>query len=298
MRFRSSLRALAAVLVALAFLASACGSSDDSTETSSGDDAGTDSSDDSGDSSGDSDSAGDTGSSDGDDAPADDADTSGTEDDDGDDGDDVDVFGGGDADAFCAAYAENETLSDEFSPLDPEQTRTFMTRSRDLLAEAIGNAPGDLQPDLNIILDGLVEMNDLLEGYDYDFFAAADDIEGLSNDAEINAASDRVDAWIEANCPEAMGDNDDASSLTDELTTPDGLEAILGSEAGRELFIQGLVESADGQISPDQAECLVENLDVEMMSALATDPDSVGAQGAVDLLDVLAGCGIPLDALG
>ena len=35
-----------------------------------------------------------------------------------------------------------------------------------------------------------------------------------------------------------------------------------------------------------------------MIAALATDPNSIGAEGAVDLLDVLSGCGIPLDAFG
>ena len=93
--------------------------------------------------------------------------------------------------------------------------------------------------------------------------------------------------------PEA---EDDGSSLADDLATPDGLDAILGSEAGRELFIDGMTEG--GEITREQAECMIDNLDVEMLSALALDPDSVGAAGAADLLDVLAGCGIDITAFG
>ena len=287
MRTRFSSRALIALLLALSLIAAACGGSDDSTETASSDSS-NQTDDSSGGSSGSSDDDADD-STDGDDEepteeepeeePADDPPS--------------DTPPSGAAAAFCARYQENQVLADQVDFFDPEALRDFLMTSRRLLGEAISDAPPELVPDLTLTFDSFAEFQAILEEVDYDFFAAADQIEELTTAPELEAADARVEAWIEANCDEV---DDDESSLNDSLTTPEGFEAILGSEAGRELFITGMIEG--GEITRDQAECMLDNLEPEMLSALATNPDAIDAQSAVDLLDVLAGCGIDITAFG
>lgn len=71
-------------------------------------------------------------------------------------------------------------------------------------------APGEIEDDVNLVLDGLSEIIDALAEFDYDFVAVSDAaeagderalliLEGMEG-GELTAASDRVDAWIEGNC--------------------------------------------------------------------------------------------------
>ncbi len=295
MRSRFSFRALMALLLALTLFAAACGGSDDdSSDVAAGDTGGQDD-----DTSGTTDDdASDDDGGDGDAASSGLSDDTPDEDDPAVSGladDDSGSSPSGAAAVFCARYAENEALFDEFNLFDPDQVESWLNTSSALLAEAIGEAPSELVPDLQIIQTNFADVASVLEAYGYDFLAAGEEVEELGDDAEATAASDRIDAWIDANCPEAAGDDDATSSLEEDLATPDGLEALFGSEAGRELFVTGMTES--GEVTREQAECMIDNLDVELLSALATNADDIDAASAVDLLDVLSACGIDITAL-
>ena len=187
---------------------------------------------------------------------------------------------------------ENDALADQVNFFDPESVEEWLTSTSSRLQDAIGSAPGELRDDLDVIADGIDELAAIVESHDYDMIAATDDLDAMDSAAQ-DAASDRLDAWEEVNCPEV---DDEPTDLADSLTTPEGLEAILGSEAGRELFIQGFIE--DGDVTAEQASCLIGSIDVEMLSALATNPDSIDPAAAVGLLDVFAACGIDPSALG
>ena len=276
MRTSSTLRALIALLLALSLVAAACGSSDDE-ETAADivadvledDDATT---------------------SDGDDSESD---TSDEPDDTEEPPADEPVAPSGDAAVFCARYAENEALFDELDFFDPDAVETWVNTSRGLLAEAIGDAPGELVGDLQTIQTNFDEFAAALEAFGYDVFAAGEELDEVSESPEADAASERIDAWIAANCPDAASDDSTDDAL--DFTTPEALEGILESEAGRELFIDGMTDGTG--LTRDQAECMIDNLDADMLSILATNPNAIGTDGALDLLDVLSACGIDIGAL-
>ena len=57
------------------------------------------------------------------------------------------------------------------------------------------------------------------------------------------------------------------------FSSPEALEALLSTEAGRQFAIDAIVD--DGRLDAEQAECLLDNLDFEVLAALAqggTDP--------------------------
>lgn len=325
---RSSLtsRALIVLFAAFALLASACGGGDESTGTaaspSGSDSASASASEPADDTTSDDDSAmaeeddnaDDTASDDDsamaeeDDDMGDDAASSGLEEDppadeDPADSDDPATSGlvddgtsaGGD---FCALYEQNRNLLDEYSLLDPVQVEEWFSLSQQLLIEAIGDAPGELIGDLETLRTQFDQVGAILQEFEYDLFAAGDAVDALPITAEADAATDRLDIWVETNC---VGAETGATDLTDQLATEEGIEAILGSETGRELFIDGMTE--DGTITRDQASCLLDNIDPSLLSILAGigaggSTDVLDPQTAVDLLDVFAGCGIDPSALG
>ena len=285
---RRSFRALVALLLALALLAAACGGSDDDAADAAGDDtAGQDDNA--------SDAPNDEGDDDGDTEPADEPEPEPEP-------ADEPVAPSGAAALFCVRYAENQALSDTVNFVDPDALESWLNTSKGLLAEAIADAPGELAADLQLTFDSFAQFQTILEAYDDDFFAAADEIEELTTTPELEAAEERIDAWIEANCPD-VDDGDDAAagddvSVDDAFADAAMFEAILASEAGRALLAEEL--AADGEITVDQANCFLDGLadsgGVAAFVGLATgaaEPEAV-----VDLIELFAACGIDINAFG
>ena len=134
------------------------------------------------------------------------------------------------------------------------------------------SAPEAIQDDLRTLRRSLDEFLVVLEANEWDLFAAADELEALSELPGPAAAEERLDAWEAENCadvdvPEPDGD----TTFEDAFTSPEAFEAILGSEAGRQLMIEGMTE--DGTLDEEQAACLLDNLDFETLAALAQGGD-------------------------
>ncbi|MEM9468027.1 MAG: hypothetical protein AAGA90_21845 [Actinomycetota bacterium] len=311
MRTRISLRALIALFLALTLVAAACGGSDDdSTDTAGDDTAAQDGSTD-----GDSDSepaaepeddeSGDTTADTTEDEPVDEPEPEDEpEEEPEEEPADEPVAPSGDAALFCARYAENQELTDAVDLLDPEQLENFLNTSQGLLAEAIADAPGELVPDLQLTLDAFGEFKTILEVYDYDFFAAADDVEAFTDNPELDAADDRIQAWIDANCPDAAGDDADADAAADDVSLEEAFanaemfEAILGSDAGRALLAEEL--AADGSVTIDQANCFLDGL-VEaggVAGFIGLTTGDVDPEAVVDLIELFSACGIDFDSFG
>ena len=166
-----------------------------------------------------------------------------------------------------------------------------MLEARDRLSTAIPLAPGEIQGDLGIVLDGFEQMISILESHDWDFLAAADDIEALTELPEQTAASDRIDQWELDNCGIPIDDGgDDGDTLGDNpFADPNVMMALLETESGRELFIDGMTE--DGDLTREQAGCLIDTLDLELLFALGQGEEPTG-----EMLPMLFGafdtCGI------
>ena len=114
---------------------------------------------------------------------------------------------------------------------------------------------------------------DVLEANDWDFFAASSAIEEIEG-PELEAAEARLETWEVANCgfPE---DGDDLEDALDEdpFSAPEAFEAMLSSDVGRAMIIEGMTE--DGELTADQAECMLDNLDFVALAGISSgdEPD-------------------------
>lgn len=281
MRITSSPRALMALLATLALFVAACGSGDEETATDPEPAPAAD----------------DTANESNDDLPADDdagdAATSGLADDDAGDeatSDVVDAPAGDDD--FCSFYAQNLDLAQEFDFFDPAQVEQWIGTSAGLLDQAIDDAPGEIRADLEIVRADFDALVDTLEEYDYDFFAASEAVDAITDTAEADAATDRIDAYVESAC------GIDVDAFQDQATEDlleNSFDSILGNETLLAEIVAGMTEG--GEMTEDQATCLLENLDTDLLAGLATD----GGASAMGDPDVLAGlfgtfatCGIDL----
>lgn len=170
--------------------------------------------------------------------------------------------------AYCVAAAEADALADQVDPFDPEAVEAWANENIAALDAILPDAPAAIAEDLRTIRRSMDEFLVVLEAHDYDLIAAADDLEAISDLPAPTMAEDRIDEWEAANCadvdvPEPSTD----TTFEDAFATPEAFEALLSSDAGRRLMIEGMIE--DGSMNADQAECLLDNLDFEVLSALA-----------------------------
>lgn len=302
MRVAPSLR-LFIVFVVLTLAAAAC-SGDDGSDPSAGDDAGDggDSGDgDEGDDSGDS---GDSASS-GDDA---------TGNDDG--GSVIDTPGD-----YCTLQTEQQALADAFNPLgDSESVEEFYSRLPDLLDQAILLVPEDLKEDFAAVRFATVQAVALLEQSDWNFIAVSSQLQSLYETPEVVAATERIEAYELEFCSTEVDDDastDDGSTEggstgggegtaagggDDEFANPFGdlgfpvevLEGMLASEFGREAYAQALAESND--LTVEEATCLLDNLEVGVLLAMAGDgPDGEAMEAVVE--DAYDACGVDASSI-
>lgn len=258
------------LLALLGVFAASCGGSEDSaTETdASSSDGAAESTDD--------DTAASTSSSDqsdqGDDAPGDDAADTGS------------------ADAYCRTKAEADALLDTVDIFDPEAVEAALRQNIVLIEEAIEIAPTEIRDDLRTIRASFDDYVAVLEENDWDIIASTDELDALDARPEPEAAEDRIGEWEDANCdfPDDATDGEDAMD-DDPFANPDAFEAMLATDAGRALMIEGMTQ--DGELTADQAGCLLDNLDFESLSALANgdepNPEVLGL-----MLDVAVVCGL------
>lgn len=296
MRTSPVLRALLALLACVSLIAAACGGSDDDDGTAADIVADAIDSEDQADESNTGDDSTSSADTETGDAPADDAESDGSPEGDEDApeeepaADDSSLALSGDAALFCARYAENSGLFRDVVVTDPDSIENWINTSQGLLSEAIGAAPAELVSDLQTIQDGVAELAALLEAYGFDFLAVSDEEFAATESPEFDAASDRIDAWLAANCPEVLEDAGVGVEPGD--VDADAIEAVLGSEAGRQLVIDQFVAAG---LTEADATCVLDNLgdfDISVLAGLADDPTAITSEQITDLLGLFATCGI------
>jgi hypothetical protein len=199
--------------------------------------------------------------------------------------------------SYCQLSLRQDQIDAEFQFLTatPQEIEAYFLDNRDSLAQALSIAPAEIRGDLQTLLDAFDnQFLPVLSAANWDFLAAGDELSAISEDPDLEAATDRLDIYSENVCE--SGDDfvqtpDDAEEF---LQTPDGIETLLQSEFGRQALIQGFTE--DGEITTEQAECLVDNLDAGLLAALSLGQSGDGAIG--ELLSVFDTCGISPDQLG
>jgi hypothetical protein len=199
--------------------------------------------------------------------------------------------------SYCQLSLRQDQIDAEFQFLTatPQEIEAYFLDNRDSLAQALSIAPAEIRGDLQTLLDAFDnQFLPVLSAANWDVLAAGDELNAISEDPDLEAATDRLDIYSENVCE--SGDDfvqtpDDAEEF---LQTPDGIETLLQSEFGRQALIQGFTE--DGEITTEQAECLVDNLDAGLLAALSLGQSGDGAIG--ELLSVFDTCGISPDQLG
>lgn len=203
---------------------------------------------------------------------------------------------------FCRLTAEQDDMAEVFAAFDdPEAFEEFARSSTELIDDARRAVPDEIADDFAVLADAQVALFELAADNDYDFMTIIDEADVLMETLEVEAAEDRVSAYIADACgiddlgEESSGDADSSIMplMSDEELAM--FEELLQTEVGRRAFAEGMTENTD--ITVEQALCLVDNGDVMGLVMLGLDPDSIDGAVMSTLLATLDECGIPLAAI-
>lgn len=184
-------------------------------------------------------------------------------DDGGDDGGDDDEpgdFGAGSSSDFCNFNEDIESGLDDLDIFgEVDGVRNAFAQLRDNIDQAVGLAPSEIRDDVALLSEGIEAFVEVLEDYDYDFFAIPEDDPRLAalEDPQFDAASDRVNAFC------GFDDTDDFDSSGDGDDVPD---LGIPDDEARAIVIQGL-QTAFGW-DAELASCVVDELGLD-------DPSSI-----------------------
>ncbi|MDG2027986.1 MAG: hypothetical protein P8J50_12835 [Acidimicrobiales bacterium] len=193
------------------------------------------------------------------------------ESDESDESDDTD----GPVEVYCRMSAEADALLDYADPFDPEALEAAIRRNVELLDAAIDIAPDEIRDDLRTSRGSFGEYIAVLEENAWDFIAASPALDEISSRPGFETPEDRLTTWEDANCD--FPDDEEDALTVDPFSTPAAFEGMLSSDAGRAMLIEAMTE--DGELNADQAECLLDNLDFDELSALA-----IGAELSPEML--------------
>ncbi len=202
-----------------------------------------------------------------------------------------------DVDRYCElrsiADAESDAFFEGNESFDPVAMEAFVQDQIGYITEATTVAPAELLLDLNIQLEGFDALDALLAENGYDIIAVATQLPSVMETPEREASSERLEAFTQANCPEAAeaaapadgadstdGSTDDAAGDDGSSSAAGGTDtsgpfseedfaeaeeiiAALQTPAGRTGFIEVVI--ADGTLDADQAGCLVDNLTPQLL---------------------------------
>lgn len=199
---------------------------------------------------------------------------------------------GDDIEAWCGVAQELSDLSDtldDIDPFDPPAIETAYGELRSTADRARSAAPAEIRADVELLADGVAQIDDALAAADYDFLdvdlAFMDDFGD-----EVGEASDRLDAFNVRECgfdpaDELDGDLDvggtDAGTDDDSRDDFDPTAGPVRDQVVRELVASGFTS--------DEAECIIDNLD---MTGIASAPDDPMA-----MIEVFDTCDISLERL-
>ncbi|MEE9298513.1 MAG: hypothetical protein V3V29_05705 [Acidimicrobiia bacterium] len=103
-----------------------------------------------------------------------------------------------DPERFCEINTEIE----EFDPFNgpPDEAREAAREVRSLIDEAVEVVPDEIRPSVEVAADSFRSFLDLFEAADFDVSQLDEaDLEEAFSD-EVEAATDAMDEWIDANC--------------------------------------------------------------------------------------------------
>lgn len=180
---------------------------------------------------------------------------------------------------------------------DPAQTQVFVSAWQDRLVVLEERAPDEIRDDVATIKESVDELDEELQQVGYDLLALSieqlDDLDALA-DGEGSEADRRFRGFVDASCTVAP------SPLTD-----DELAELVGND---DADVEGEVTAAMAEdlemllgISPEVSECLVSNLEPNVLDELLGGVETGGGQMSEETIDALIGvidlCGITAEDL-
>lgn len=194
--------------------------------------------------------------------------------------------GEGDLEAFCDFAQQQEDLDQavnggEVNIFEPDEFRGAFDELFELTEQAADIAPEEIRADFELVRDGLSDVRSQLEDVDYDITAINE--EDFADTEEQNAASDRIEAFIEEEC----GIVDSDVELSDDQLQ----EQLEESGAGGGLIAQAFVEAG---LTEDQANCLAERVTFDELLAFGETADGTPPAEFFEDLDA---CGVSLEQL-
>lgn len=217
-----------------------------------------------------------------------------------------------DADAYCALSHEADQINAAFTAFDdPALLEEFFTSLTGLLTQA--TPPPEIINEFTVFRTAYVDLQAQLQAgsYGIDVLQSSP----ILSDANVNAAITAVDAHDLALCGVAPGIEppaeeaapaepaaDPAAETSDNpfsaaLESGDftAVEELLGTDVGREAFIEGFVNTSPG-ITAEQAGCFLDNSDIQLLAEMSVDPGNLSDEAVTSFLATLDVCGIELSA--
>lgn len=196
--------------------------------------------------------------------------------------------------AYCEAGDSVNARIDAADFNDPIAVEDAFGYQYDTMS--VVEAPAAIEADVATMVDMSNSAYLILEDYDFNFFAASEEIFALTESPEFVAASETLDAFGEAYCPQV----EDADPLENELglTEADVLD-LLQDPVERLSVAEGMREGTT--LTSEEAMCVLDETDPNVIAALF----SVGVGEAEPDLEIMGGffeglaaCEIPIDAFG
>ncbi len=209
-----------------------------------------------------------------------------------DDADSGDAGDGGDSggndsewcDLARSVEAEDDLLEGvDFT--DPEALENAYQSMIDLVEDAADSAPEEVKADIELTVERSKVIFDALKDADFNIL---DVDQAVFEDPEAEAASERIEAYNERECGIADDDvTDDGDATDDTGADSDDGDTLTGEGTIRDELLRQFTAMG---MSEDQANCLVDNLDMEEVAASGADNPSM-------FLDLFETCDINLAEL-
>lgn len=183
---------------------------------------------------------------------------------------------GASTESFCAAMGGFSSLDAAFEDIDlsPESIEQAFEAISSQVEAAVKVAPAEISQDIETVADGIELFLDILREADFNLFALGEDAAALE-DPELDAAGDRVTAYVKSECGIDLDEETSDLFEDDEVIVGTDRDPVASLEGDFDSLPEGLqdslVESLEEAlgVSPESIECLIrssETLDAEALT--------------------------------
>lgn len=196
--------------------------------------------------------------------------------------------GGATADSWCDFVEESDVVEEVFSSLgaNASESEAGIKQVESFVKRLPDEAPDEIKEPAKKLAESTQKLVDAIEAADYNILDAdLGFLEDSTMDAELDAASDKLDAYTQTNCGRSFS-GDDTDTTTSDETGDDSGDFNPGDGTIREQLVAQFVSIG---LANEEAECIADNLDFNNPAVQSGD---IGA-----MLGVFEECGIGVDRL-